>query len=160
MELASDIEGHPDNVAAAALGGATVAWQDDDGAGRAVSFPVHPSVVVTMLIPQSQTETEAARGLLPPDLPYRDAVFNIGRTALLVHALAADPGLLFTATADRLHQDYRASAYPASLGAVRALRAAGIAAAISGAGPTVIAFAPLEALHTADAPEPAASTTT
>lgn len=146
LELANDIEGHPDNVAAAALGGATVAWLDDDGAGRAAGFPVHPDVVVTVLIPASQTETEAARGLLPSEIPYRDAVFNIGRTALLVHALSADPAALFTATADRLHQDYRAGAYPASIAAVRHLRAAGVAAAISGAGPTVIAFAPVEAL--------------
>ncbi len=141
VELASNIEGHPDNVAAAVLGGATISWLDDEGAGRAVRFGVQDQLAVTVLVPQSQAETEAARGLLPADVPFRDAVFNVSRAALMVHALARDPQHLFTASADRLHQDYRATAYPASLAAVRDLRSKGIAAAISGAGPTVIAFA-------------------
>jgi homoserine kinase len=141
VALASSLEGHPDNVAAAVLGGATIAWIDDGGTGHAARSPVHPALAVTLLIPQSQTETEAARGLLPAEVPYAAAVFNVGRSALLVHAIGADPSLLFTATADRLHQEYRATAYPASLDAVHRLRAAGLPAVISGAGPTVLAFA-------------------
>jgi homoserine kinase len=141
VAIASSLEGHPDNVAAAVLGGATIAWVDEGGAGRATRSPVHPDLAVTVLIPQSQTETEAARGMLPASVPYPDATFNAGRSALLVHALRAEPGLLFAATADRLHQDYRAGAYPASLDAVHRLRAAGHAAVISGAGPTVLVFA-------------------
>lgn len=147
VALASAIEGHPDNVAAAALGGATIAWTDDSGEGRAVRMPVHADTVVTVLVPESQTETEAARGLLPAAVPYASAVFNVSRTALMVHALRADPQLLFTATADRLHQDFRAEAYPASLDAVHRLRAAGMAAVISGAGPTVLAFAAAQAVR-------------
>ncbi len=143
VALASALEGHPDNVAAAALGGATIAWLDDAGTGLAVGVPVHAGVEVTVLVPDGQTETEAARGLLPSAVPYSSAVFNVSRTALLVHALASDPRLLFTATADRLHQDYRATAYPASLDAVRRLRAMGVAAAISGAGPCVLALSAL-----------------
>lgn len=141
VALASSLEGHPDNVAAAVLGGASIAWIDHGGTGHAVRRPVHPALAVTLLIPQSQTETEAARGLLPPAVPYADAVFNVGRSALLVHAIGTDPSLLFTATADRLHQEYRATAYPASLEAVHRLRAAGLPAVISGAGPTVLVFA-------------------
>ena len=152
VALASSIEGHPDNVAAAALGGATIAWCDEDGTGHAVRIPVREGLAVTVLIPQSQTETEAARGLLPASVPYGSAVFNVSRTALLVHALAADPALLFTATADRLHQDFRAAAYPASLDAVHRLRAAGIPAAISGAGPTVLVFATAAAVAGLDLP--------
>jgi homoserine kinase len=146
VSLASSLEGHPDNVAAAVLGGATIAWVDDSGSGHAVRQPVHPSLALTVLIPQSQTETEAARGLLPPAVPYADAVFNAGRSALLVHAIGTDPSLLFTATADRLHQEYRATAYPASLDAVHRLRAAGLPAVISGAGPTLLVFAAADRL--------------
>ncbi len=107
---------------------------------------------MTVLIPQSQTETEAARGLLPETLPYAGAVFNIGRSALLVHALGTDPSLLFAATADRIHQDFRATAYPASLDAVHRLRSAGLPAVISGAGPTVLVFGPTEALGSVPLP--------
>lgn len=141
VSLANGIEGHPDNVAAAALGGATISWVDDAGTGRAVRLGVDASIPITVLIPSSQTQTEAARGMLPAAVPYSSAVFNISRTALLVHALQAAPELLFTATDDRLHQDYRHEAYPLSLQAVRALRGAAVPAAISGAGPTVLAFA-------------------
>lgn len=148
VAIASSLEGHPDNVAAALLGGATIAWVDEDGAGRAVRSSVDPRVAVTVLIPQSQTETEAARGMLPTAVPYPDAVFNAARSALLVHALRADADLLFAATADRLHQDYRATAYPASLDAVHRLRAARHPAVISGAGPTVLVFAAAAALPT------------
>ncbi len=148
VAIASSLEGHPDNVAAALLGGATIAWVDEDGAGRAVRSSVDPRVAVTVLIPQSQTETEAARGMLPTAVPYADAVFNAARSALLVHALRTDADLLFAATADRLHQDYRATAYPASLDAVHRLRAARHPAVISGAGPTVLVFAAAAALPT------------
>ena len=74
-------------------------------------------------------------------MPHADAAANAGRAALLVHALAADPGLLLAATEDRLHQHYRAASMPASAGLVDALRADGVPAVVSGAGPTVLAFA-------------------
>ena len=141
VALATELEGHPDNVAAAVLGGATIAWIDETGAGRAVGSQVAPALPATVLVPSSETETEAARGLLPASVPYGDAVFNVSRAALLVHALGHAPDLIFDATEDRLHQQYRHSAYPASLRLVQQLRSAKVASAISGAGPTVLAFA-------------------
>ena len=74
-------------------------------------------------------------------MPHADAAFNAGRSALLVHALSSDPGLLLEATEDRLHQQQRRSVYPTSMGLVEQLRALRIPAAVSGAGPAVIAFA-------------------
>jgi homoserine kinase len=81
-----------------------------------------------------------ARGLLPDAVPHADAAFNAGRAALLVHALTRDPGLLLEATDDRLHQRQRAAAMPDSLELVDRLRAAGLAAVVSGAGPSVLAL--------------------
>lgn len=136
---AAAIEGHPDNVAAAALGGFTIAWTDE-GVGRAVSLSPHPSLRAVVFIPAHEASTETVRGLLPGHVPMADAVFNLGRSALVVQALTTDPALLLSATADRLHQGYRRDAYPQSLALVEQLRADGIPAAISGAGPTVIAL--------------------
>ena len=93
-----------------------------------------------ILIPQQAMPTEEARHLLDDSVPRADAVFNLGRTALLAHALVSDPGLLFPATEDRLHQDARAHAYPQSHALVMSLREGGIPAVVSGAGPTVLAF--------------------
>lgn len=136
---ATALEGHPDNVAAAALGGMTIAWLES-GVGRAVSIPVHPAVRSVVFVPDEESATEATRALLPSEVSLADAVFNVGRAALAVHALTTDPRLLSAATADRLHQEARRSAYPKSLALVAELRASGVAAAISGAGPTVIAL--------------------
>jgi homoserine kinase len=84
--------------------------------------------------------TEVARGLLPATVPHADAAHAVGRTALLVAALTGRPDALLDATEDRLHQDYREPAMPDSLELVRSLRAAGIAAVVSGGGPTVLAM--------------------
>jgi homoserine kinase len=84
--------------------------------------------------------TSLARGLLPETVPHRDAAANAGRAALLVAALSRRPELLLAATEDRLHQDYREPAMPASLALVRRLRADGLPAVVSGAGPTVLVF--------------------
>ena len=78
--------------------------------------------------------------MLDDTVSRADAVFNVGRTALLAHAVVSDPGLLFPATEDRLHQDARAHAYPQSHALVMSLREGGIPAVVSGAGPTVLAF--------------------
>ncbi|PWU54164.1 homoserine kinase, partial [Micromonospora globispora] len=92
--------------------------------------------------------TAAARAALPATVPHGDAALNAGRAALLVHALTADPALLLPATVDRLHQDYRAEGMPATTALVRELRAAGVAAVVSGAGPTVLALTePPEGFH-------------
>ena len=91
-----------------------------------------------VLVPDAALSTHVARGLLPDAVPHADAAFNAGRAALLVHALTADPALLLDATEDRLHQRQRAAAMPASRALLARLRAAGHAAVVSGAGPSVL----------------------
>lgn len=139
LRLAAELEGHPDNVAPCLLGGFTIAWTDESGA-RAVSLPPAAGVRPMVFIPTEHGLTATARAALPETVPHAAAAWNVGRAALLVHALVNDPALLFPATDDRLHQVYRASAMPGSAELVRALRAAGVPAVISGAGPTVLAF--------------------
>jgi homoserine kinase len=201
LRLATAFEGHPDNAAAALLGGFTISWIESDvgalegdraattpaagaGAGdrsagdrsagnwlagdwsagdrsasdwlardwpveegsaavhlpwvRAATVPVHPDVRVVACVPDCELATSVARGMLPAAVAHDDAAFNAGRAALLVEALGRRPDLLLAATADRLHQGQRASAMPDSAGLVRTLRRAGVAAVVSGAGPTVL----------------------
>ncbi len=139
LDLATRIEGHPDNVAPALLGGLTVAWTESTG----MAVRLEPTVSrVNVVIPHQRLSTETARGLLPTSVPYADAVHAIGRAALAVAAFTGYPQHLLAATEDRLHQDYRKPAYPQSWDLVQDLRACGVPAAISGAGPSVIAFGP------------------
>jgi homoserine kinase len=140
LDLAAGLEGHPDNVAPALLGGFVISGQDADGRFWAVPGSVDPRVGAVVFVPTTPVETEAARGLLPADVPHADAAANAGRAALLVAALSGRPEELLRATEDRLHQQYRRPAMPESLALVEALRADGIPAVISGAGPTVLAF--------------------
>jgi homoserine kinase len=165
LRLATELEGHPDNAAPALLGGATVAWTDEPaGAGRAgsaapagppavhaVGLPVHPAVAPVVIVPATHLSTHRARGVLPEQVPHVDAAFQAGRSALLVEALGRRPDLLLPATEDRLHQRYRRGVMPESLALVDALRARGVAAVVSGAGPTVLALARSTAPTTADA---------
>jgi homoserine kinase len=137
IALATEMEGHPDNVSAALLGGAVISWMEG-GRGRAVRMEVHPSVSATLFIPTTSASTSKARKALPDAVPFADAVTNLSRAALLTQALTVDPSLLFTATEDRLHQEYRRSVIPRSLSLVGKLRADGHAAVVSGAGPTVL----------------------
>jgi homoserine kinase len=142
LDLANRIEGHPDNVAPALLGGFTIATQD---AGRVTvaRLDVDPGIGVVAFVPPDPVATAVARGLLPDVVPHADAAANAGRAALLVAALTGRPDLLLPATADLLHQDYRRPAMPRSLALVDALREDGIAAVVSGAGPTVLALVPV-----------------
>lgn len=135
--LAADIEGHPDNVAPAFYGGFTVAYADG-GRFHATSVSVDPRVCAVAFVPPQPVETKVARGLLPDTVTHADAAANAGRAALLVAALAGRPELLLPATEDRLHQRFREPAMPESLALVDALRADGLPAVISGAGPTVL----------------------
>ncbi|GAA1551136.1 homoserine kinase [Kribbella sancticallisti] len=137
VALAHDLEGHPDNVAAAALGGFTIAWTEGP-AGRAIRLEPVEGLAAVAYVPDTRVLTKEARGLLPSAVPHADAAANAGRSALLVAALTARPELLLTATEDRLHQDYREPAMPESLALVRKLRGIGLPAIISGAGPTVL----------------------
>jgi homoserine kinase len=139
LELATAIEGHPDNVAPALLGGLTVAWTES-GAGRAARVEPAADLAVTVAIPDERLATATARTLLPARVPFADAVHAVGRAALAVVAFGGRSDLLLAATEDRLHQDYRREAYPLSWELVHELRDQGVAAAISGAGPTVIVF--------------------
>lgn len=138
FQLATDLEGHPDNVAPALFGGLTISWVD--GAAAAVER-LDCQVPVTVFVPPTPVSTAEARGLLPEAVPHADAVFNAGRSALLVAALLHAPHRLISATEDRLHQTYRSTAMPESYRLVRSLRVEGVPAVISGAGPTVLAFA-------------------
>jgi homoserine kinase len=139
LALATQLEGHPDNVAACLRGGLTVAWTDKVGA-HALSLELHEDIAPVVFIPGSSSSTRAARKMLPDDVPHADAATNAGRAALLVGALGRRPDLLLAATEDRLHQDYRRPAMPRSLELVDRLRADAIPAVVSGAGPTVLAL--------------------
>jgi len=139
LRLTTELEGHPDNVAACLLGGLTLSWMGERGVG-ADSLPVHDDVLPVVLVPNATLSTEVARGLLPDVVPHADAAFNAGRSALLVHALTSGT-LLLEATEDRLHQRQRTAAMPASLALVDRLRATGHAAVVSGAGPSVLVLA-------------------
>lgn len=137
LGVATQFEGHPDNAAPALRGGATLAWSGADGP-RAVDLEIDPRIRTTVLVPDARLATSRARGVLPGHVPHADAAFTAGRAALLVEALARRPELLLDATEDRLHQDYRAEVMAATAELVRSLRAAGLAATVSGAGPTVL----------------------
>lgn len=137
LELATELEGHPDNVAPALLGGLTIAWTRD-GAPRAKQLIVHRGVSPLVLVPDFQVSTSLARSLQPADVPYADAVFNVSRSSLLIAAMTQSPELLFEATEDRLHQNYRSSAMPATHELIGQLREAGHAAVVSGAGPSIL----------------------
>ncbi|MGH3935382.1 MAG: homoserine kinase [Pseudonocardiaceae bacterium] len=139
LDLAAGFDGHADNVGASLLGGLVISWRDDQSF-RAIRLEPHPDLVPVLLVPQLTSSTEITRGLLPAEVPHADAAFNAGRAALAVHALTVAPQFLLAATADRLHQIYRRAAYPATARLVDALRTAGVPAAVSGAGPTVLAL--------------------
>ncbi|MYW04493.1 homoserine kinase [Streptomyces sp. SID3343] len=139
LALATELEGHPDNVAACLLGGFTIAWTDEDGPHAVRSAPDR-GISPVVFVPATPLSTEVARGLLPAKVTHRDASANAGRAGLLVTALTTRPDLLFAATEDRLHQTYRAPAMPASAELIDKLRAQGMAAVVSGAGPTVLAL--------------------
>ncbi len=138
FQLAASLEGHPDNVAAAGFGGLTVAWREGE-AFHAAPTQVAPGIGTVVFVPPTPVSTELARGLLPPTVPHADAAASAGRAALLVAALATGwTAKLHDGTRDWLHQEYRRSAMPESLDLVDDLRAAGHAAVVSGAGPTVL----------------------
>ncbi|WP_430868579.1 homoserine kinase [Demequina aurantiaca] len=137
LDLATRFEGHPDNAAPAIYGGATVAWQDENGA-HASQLAIAPGIETAVLIPESVLPTKQARSVLPAQIPHTHAAFNVGRAALLVNALARRPEDLFAATEDKLHQHYRADIMASAMTMMRYLRDQGLAAVISGAGPSVL----------------------
>jgi homoserine kinase len=143
VQLASEFEGHPDNAAAAVLGGAIVSWTDSSAgppAYSAAQLRLHPDIRLFPAVPTQRSSTVEARVLLPTQVSHEDARFNLSRAALLVVALTERPDLLMAATEDVLHQTQRAPAMPASAEYLQLLRRCGVAAVLSGAGPAVIAF--------------------
>ena len=138
LATATTMEAHPDNLAAALFGGFTVAWLADDGRPGAVRLTPHAAIRAVVVVPTQTLATVKAREVLPASVPHVDASHNAARSALLVHAMTARPDLLWEATSDRLHQQARSSVYPDSVDLMSRLREAGYAAAISGAGPSVV----------------------
>ena len=165
LRLAVDLEGHPDNVAACLAGGLTVAWHPAAAAGCAGSvadvvpgadvirgerppgrpvcllrFDVLAAITAVACVAPGAMATREARAALPAAVPHADAAANAARSALLLAALTSDPSVLFDATEDYLHQRYRAAAMPATADLLARLRRAGVAAVMSGAGPSVLAL--------------------
>ena len=144
LQLATEMEGHPDNVAPALLGGFTLAWIQPGGIPSAVRLDVHPDVRAVLFTASQASSTHHSRTLLPQTVPHRDAAASVAAAALMVHAMTSDPSYLLEATADRLHQQYRAGSMPDSAALMADLRSAGIAAVVSGAGPSVLALTSAE----------------
>ena len=142
LRLAHEIEGHPDNAAAALFGGLTMVSAADDD--LLVDTLIMPPCSVAIALPDVRLSTRQARAALPTRVPLRDAAFNIGRTLFVAQALqAGDYDLLRRAMDDRLHEPYRRRLIPGSDAAIQAAREGGAAAvALSGAGPGIAAFAP------------------
>jgi len=151
LALATALEGHPDNVAPALFGGLTIAWTTDEGPQHK-KLIVHRGVSPLIAVPEGTMSTEVARGLRPASVPHEDAIFNVSRSALLIAALVQSPELLLAATEDRLHQSYRASAMPQTESLIHELRAQGLPAVISGAGPSILVLCsdPAQRLHAAE----------
>lgn len=145
VQLAAEIEGHPDNVAAAAWGGFVVSCQNEDGRVMSVKLGRATAVEVVLAVPEFQLSTTAARAALPAQYSRQDAVFNVQRVALLLAALAdpagRDTDLFREAMRDRLHQPYRARLIPGLEDILRLRDVPGLlGVALSGAGPSVVAF--------------------
>ncbi len=142
LKLATEIEGHPDNVAPALLGGLVVSVMNE---GEVISrrFEI-PNLQAVIVKPELDWPTKVARSVLPASVPRADAIFNIGRTTLVVEALRnGDLSLLRKVMDDKLHQPYRLERLPVVKRAYQAAREFG-AAALSGAGPSILCFAEAE----------------
>lgn len=150
LRHATAIEGHPDNVAAATYGGFVLAYEGRGGVA-VVEGRVAPDLAVAAFTPPQSVATRAARALLPNRVPHVDAAANAARAALLVEAVAGRTDLLWEATRDWLHQEYRKPAMPRSAELMTQLRGAGLAAVISGAGPAVLVLGDTATLTAAEA---------
>ncbi len=146
LNLACEMEGHPDNVAPAMLGGLVVSAMEN-GKVIARQIPVGMNVHVTIVLPNFYLPTKQARAALPKKVSMRNAIHNISRTALIVEAFRnGDLDLLGKVMTDKLHQPYRLKLIPGAASAMEAAKEAGASAvALSGAGPSVIAFSTGEA---------------
>jgi homoserine kinase len=140
LELATEIEGHPDNAAPATLGGLTLAFATEEGPW-ATRFDLAPDLRPVALVPlDARIATDEARRALAATVPLEDAVFNASHAALAMMALTSRPDLLVAAMDDRLHQRARLTGVPHVAATFDALRGAGVAVCVSGSGPTLLAF--------------------
>ncbi|NNM45752.1 homoserine kinase [Knoellia koreensis] len=137
-DLAAELEGHPDNSSASVFGGLTLSWSDEPGRTSTVRLEPHPDVRALVFVPATQLSTAKARSVLPTHVRHGDAASNSARAALLVHAVTSQPAYLLAATREWLHQEARRESFSSSMALVDRLRAAGHAAVISGAGPSVL----------------------
>lgn len=142
LKIATDMEGHPDNVAPALLGGIVIS-ATLEGKVQTIKIDPPPALKTIVAVPNFQLSTKQAREVLPSNITLQDAVFNISRVALLVGALCkGELEHIGYAMEDRLHQDYRASLVPGMKKVLAAAKLAGAKGVVlSGAGPTLIAFA-------------------
>ena len=138
--LATAIEGHPDNASASVFGGMTLSWEDDVDPGQvhSVQLEVTGDVIPLVFVPATQLPTATARAVLPDQIPHGIAALNSARVGLLVEAVTRRPELLLAATREWLHQEQRRASFPDSMALLDALRGKGHAAVISGAGPSVL----------------------
>ncbi|MCC2593069.1 homoserine kinase [Tessaracoccus sp. OS52] len=148
--LSGRAEGHPDNAGAAVWGGAILGWFTDSDDVELIRLRVPPSIGTRIWIPSFEVPTAGARSVLPELVPRSDAVAQAIAAAALPLALERRPDLLLAATSDRLHQYYRSELMRPSYDLVLELRALGVPAAISGAGPTVFAIGTQEQLSRGD----------
>ena len=144
VQLATEIEGHPDNVAPAILGGMTISYVDNGRASSLKFLPLKPFKLVAV-VPDMPLATSLARRAIPKTVPHQDAVFNTSRAALLVGAmLTGDYQHLAAGLDDRLHQPYRAHLIPGMEDAFKAaVNNGAFNAIISGAGSTLMAYVPI-----------------
>ena len=148
--LAAEIEGHPDNAAPSILGGLTACY-DADGTPKAISIPLRARISIVVCTPDVGVPTQEARKVLPRQIPFRDAAIAVGRAAAITGMLATgDLDGLREAMEDVLHEPYRSRLVPGMCDAMEAaLDAGALGAALSGAGPTIVAFCPGEDRTTA-----------
>ncbi|MBD0333988.1 MAG: homoserine kinase [Cyanobacteria bacterium Co-bin13] len=146
VALATEIEGHPDNVVPALVGGCQLAAASELGQWILSEVPWHPDIVPVVAIPDFELSTEAARSVLPTTYSRADAIFNMAHLGLLLRGLATGHGAwLQEALCDRIHQPYRKSLIPGYDTVTAAVLAAGAyGLVISGAGPTLLALAPTD----------------
>ncbi len=141
LNFASAIEGHPDNVAASLHGGLVISVQENEHI-HTIQIPCDPNLFIVLAIPEFTLSTQKARDILPKNVKFADAIYNISRSSLLVASIASGKfDMLSTAMTDRLHQSYRSTLIPGFDDVVDAATSTGaLSVVLSGAGPTIAAY--------------------